>query len=60
VSEGVIARFAVANRPTIRPLADAETTPLADLIARRRQITQMPNPRKDWAEGSARSGRRSG
>jgi hypothetical protein len=54
VSEGVIARFAVATRPTIRPLADADTTPLADLIARRRQITQMPNPRKDWGRGAAR------
>jgi transposase len=37
----VIARFAQATQPTIRPLADAETTALADLIARRRQIIQM-------------------
>ena len=33
VSEAVIARFAVATEPPIRPLADAETTALADLIA---------------------------
>lgn len=37
----VIARFAEATRPPIRPLADAETRALADLIARRRQIIQM-------------------
>ena len=33
VSEGVIARFALATKPAIRPLADAETTALADRIA---------------------------
>jgi transposase len=33
IDAAVIARFAVATRPTIRPLADAETTALADLIA---------------------------
>jgi hypothetical protein len=54
VSEGVIAGFAVATRPTIRPLADAEIMALANLIARRRQITQMPNPRKEWGRGAAR------
>ena len=37
----VIARFAEATKPTIRPLADVETTALADLIDRRRQIIQM-------------------
>ena len=37
----VIARFAEAARPAIRPLADAETQLLADLIARRRQIVEM-------------------
>lgn len=41
IDAAVIARFAVATKPTIRPLADAETTALADLIARRRQIIQM-------------------
>lgn len=41
IDAAVIAKFAVATRPTIRPLADAETTALADLIARRRQIIQM-------------------
>ena len=37
----VIARFAEAAQPAIRPLADAETQLLADLIARRRQIVEM-------------------
>jgi transposase len=37
----VIARFAEAARPAMRPLADAETQLLADLIARRRQIVDM-------------------
>jgi len=41
IDAAVIARFAQATKPTIRPLADAETTALADLIARRRQIIQM-------------------
>ena len=41
IDAAVIARFAVATQPVIRPLADAETTALADLIARRRQIIQM-------------------
>jgi transposase len=38
---GAIAEFAAATKPTIRPLADAETTALADRIARRRQIIQL-------------------
>ena len=37
----VIARFAEEAKPVIRPLADAETQFLADLIARRRQIVEM-------------------
>jgi len=41
IDAAVIAKFALATEPTIRPLADAETTVLADLIARRRQIIQM-------------------
>lgn len=41
IDAAVIARFAQATEPTIRPLADAETTALADRIARRRQIIQM-------------------
>jgi len=41
IDAAVIARFAEATRPEIRPLADAETEALADLVARRRQIVAM-------------------
>lgn len=37
----VIARFAEATRPEPRPLPDAATRLLADLVARRRQIVEM-------------------
>ena len=37
----VIARFAQATKPAIRPRPDAETQLLADLVARRRQIVAM-------------------
>lgn len=37
----VIARFLAATRPEPRPLPDAETRRLADLVARRRQIVEM-------------------
>src|SRR5262249_22111765 len=37
----VIARFAEAVKPEIRPLPDQETTVLSELLARRRQIVQM-------------------
>jgi transposase len=37
----VIARFAEAVKPEVRPLPDAAERLLADLIARRRQIVQM-------------------
>lgn len=37
----VIAGFAQATRPAVRPLPDETTRLLADLVARRRQIVQM-------------------
>jgi hypothetical protein len=37
----LIARFAATTRPAIRPLPDAATVRLADLVARRRQILAM-------------------
>ena len=37
----IIAHFVEATKPEIRPLADAETRMLADLVARRRQIVQL-------------------
>lgn len=41
IDASVIARFAEAVKPEIRPLPDAETTELAELLARRRQIVRM-------------------
>lgn len=41
IDAAVIARFVQATRPEIRPLVDAETRKLADLVSRRRQIIQM-------------------
>jgi transposase len=41
IDAAVIARFAHATKPAIRPLADAETQMLADLVGRRRQIVEM-------------------
>ena len=43
----VIARFAEAVKPEIRPAADAETIALADLLARRRQLVQMITAEKN-------------
>jgi transposase len=41
IDAAVIARFVAAIQPEVRPLPDAATQALADLIARRRQIVQM-------------------
>jgi transposase len=41
IDAAVIARFAEATRPEVRPLPDAAATLLADLVARRRQIVAM-------------------
>ena len=41
IDAAVIARFAEATKPDIRPLPDEETRLLADLVARRRQIIDM-------------------
>ncbi|AQZ51539.1 IS110 family transposase [Martelella mediterranea] len=41
IDAAVIARFAEATRPALRPLPDAETQALGDLVARRRQIIAM-------------------
>jgi transposase len=41
IDAGVIARFVAATRPEPRPLPDAATRLLADLVVRRRQIIQM-------------------
>lgn len=41
IDAGVIAHFVEATKPQIRPLPDAETRLLADLVVRRRQIVAM-------------------
>lgn len=41
IDAAMIARFVVATNPEIRPLPDAETQALGDLVTRRRQIIQM-------------------
>src|SRR5262249_52394792 len=41
IDAAVIARFVEATRPEIRPLPDADTRMLAELVTRRRQIIQM-------------------
>jgi transposase len=41
IDADVIARFAEATRPQVRPLPDEATRLLADLVARRRQIIEM-------------------
>lgn len=41
IDAAVIAGFLAATKPELRPLADAETQALADLVTRRRQIIQM-------------------
>jgi transposase len=41
IDAAVIAHFAEATKPEPRPLPDAQTQLLADLIARRRQIVEM-------------------
>jgi transposase len=41
IDAGVIAHFVAATRPEVRPLPDAATQLLADLVARRRQIVAM-------------------
>ena len=41
IDAAVIARFLEATRPEPRPLPDADTVALADLVTRRRQIIQM-------------------
>jgi transposase len=41
IDAAVIARFAAATRPAVRPLPEAATRQLADLVTRRRQIITM-------------------
>ena len=48
----VLAHFADAVRPEVRPLPDAATTELAGLIARRRQLVEMRVAEQNRARGA--------
>ena len=41
IDAAIIARFVAATNPEVRPLPDAETRMLSDLVTRRRQIIAM-------------------
>ena len=49
IDAAVIARFAAATKPAIRPLPDAETLVLGEILTRRRQIVQMITAEKNRA-----------
>jgi transposase len=54
VDAGVLAAFAQAIRPAVRPLKDADTRALDDLVTRRRQLVAM-RVQESLRLGSARS-----
>jgi len=53
IDAAVIAHFAEATKPTIRPLPDAETRHLSELVARRRQIVEMIGAEKQREKRAA-------
>ncbi len=55
----LIAQFVAATNPEIRPLPDAETQALADLVTRRRQIIQMIVAEKQREKRAAKRTRKS-
>ena len=59
IDAATIAGFAAATRPTVRPLPDAETQALADLVTRRRQIIQMIVAEKQRQQRAPRRTRKS-
>jgi transposase len=50
----ILARFAEAIRPPVRPVPDAQTQVLAALVARRRQLIEMLTPEKNRLRLAAR------
>ncbi len=56
IDAAVIAKFARATRPELRPLPDEATRQLADLVARRRQIVEMMAAEGQADDGRARAG----
>ena len=59
VDAAVIARFAEATKPDVRPLPDEETLRLGDLVARRRQIIAMVVAEKQREKRATRKMQRS-
>lgn len=59
IDAAMIARFVVATNPEIRPLPDAETQALGDLVTRRRQIIQMIVAEKQRQKRAPRRTRKS-
>lgn len=59
IDAAVIAHFAAATRPQVRPLPDSDTQMLADLVARRRQIIQMIVAEKQREQRASRSMKKS-
>jgi transposase len=53
IDAAVIAHFAEATKPAIRPLPDAETRHLSELVARRRQIVEMIGAEKQREKRAA-------
>ena len=53
VDAQVLARFAQAVRPALRPLPSADTVELAALLARRRQLVEMINAEGNRLAGTA-------
>ena len=54
----VLARFAEAVRPALRPLADAGSEELRALVARRRQITEMIVAERNRTSGASKGVRK--
>lgn len=59
IDAAMIAHFTEATRPQARPLPDAETQRLADLVARRRQIIQMIVAEKQREQRASRAMKKS-
>lgn len=58
IDAGVLARFAEAVRPSVRPLPDEVTLELRALVARRRQITEMIVAETNGLSGAAKAVRK--
>lgn len=59
IDAAVIAHFAEATQPEIRPLPDAQTQALADLVTRRRQIVDMIRAERQREKRAAPKARKS-